>query len=109
MGIREQTYKISKIVKDPSKNVKDPIEILLLDENNENAENTNQPKLHEGFHFGHVLYCIDQSGKEYVYRNNISDIDNVDDLVKKFIENVGVGAGMKVQLEDRRLRFFLKT
>ena len=55
------------------------------------------------------MHCIDPSGKEYVYRNEISKIDNVDDLVKKFIENVGVGAGMKVQLEDRRLRFFLKT
>ena len=100
MGIREQTYKISKIVKDPSKNVKDPIEILLLDENNENAENTNQPKLHEGFHFGHVLYCIDQSGKEYVYRNKTTDKDNVDDLVTKFIKDVGVGLGMQVHLEN---------
>ena len=34
------------------------IEILLLDENNENAENTNQPKLHESFHFRYVLSSL---------------------------------------------------
>ena len=54
------------------------------------------------------MYCLDQSGKEYVYRNEISKIDNVDDLVKRFIEDDGVGAGQKVHLEDRRLRFFFE-
>ena len=57
-------------------------------------------RLHESFQFGYVLYCYDQRGKEYLYRKEITDVDNVNGLVKKFIENVGVDAAIKVKLED---------
>ena len=46
------------------------------------------------------MHCIDPSGKEYVYRNKTTDKDNVDDLVTKFIKDVGVGLGMQVHLEN---------
>ena len=83
MRIREQTYKvckISEIVKDPSKN----------------DENTNQTKLHESYYFGYAIHTKDRgltgtdSGITHSYKNEIKDIDNVDDLVKKVIKTFGL-------------------
>ena len=49
LGIREQTYKISKIINEPSEDVNDSNESI------ENAEDTKKPKLHKDFNLGYAV------------------------------------------------------
>ena len=72
-------------------------------------------KLHEDFHLGYAIHSTDpdltgtDSGIKYSYINEIRNIDNVDDLVKQFIDIFQFdGFGMEVHLERRRLRFVFK-
>ena len=51
----------------------------------------------KAFIFAYDIHTQDNSGVNYVHKNNITNIDNIDDLVTKFIKAVGTGLGMQVQ------------
>ena len=62
-------------------------------------------RLYKSFQFGYVFHCKAPWGVEFVYRNSISDIDNVEDLVTKFNDVILEKSGTVVHREDQKLRF----
>ena len=104
LGIREQTYKISKIINEPSEDVNDPNESI------ENAEDTKKPKLHKDFNLGYAVHTKDpvitakHPGIRYSYINKIRNVDNVNDLVDQFIGVLQEKTNIDMHLEERRLR-----
>ena len=104
LGIREQTYKISKIINEPSEDVNDSNESI------ENAEDTKKPKLHKDFNLGYAVHTKDpvitakHPGIRYSYINKIRNVDNVNDLVDQFIGVLQEKTNIDMHLEERRLR-----
>ena len=104
LGIREQTYKISKIINEPSEDVNDSNESI------ENAEDTKKPKLHKDFNLGYAVHTKDpvitakHPGIRYSYINKIRNVDNVNDLVDQFIDILQEKTNIDMHLEERRLR-----
>ena len=104
LGIREQTYKISKIINEPNEDVNDSNESI------ENAEDTKKPKLHKDFNLGYAVHTTDpvitakHPGITYSYINKIRNVDNVNDLVDQFIGVLQEKANIDMHLEERRLR-----
>ena len=104
LGIREQTYKISKIINEPNEDVNDSNESI------ENAEDTKKPKLHKDFNLGYAVHTKDpvitakHPGITYSYINKIRNVDNVNDLVDQFIDILQEKTNIDMHLEERRLR-----
>ena len=114
LGIREQTYKITELINDPNRTAENTMpndmqkSFNRTHHGNEFGPEGKKSRLHKSFEFGFVLYGYDLNGKEWVYRKKIIDIDNVDDLVRKFIEEIEKNAGMKAHVENERLKIFFK-